>query len=93
MPDHKFKIGQTVILSRAIARNMPGGMYEITQQLPKRNGEYEYRIKKATTVAPIRRLCQWRCGSFCRLKPPVPHGKIFHVGCAGCSPSSLRGGF
>lgn len=29
----------------AIARNMPGGMYEITQELPKRDGEYEYRIK------------------------------------------------
>jgi len=45
MPDHKFKIGQTVMLAPAIARNMPGGIYEITQQLPKRNGEYEYRIK------------------------------------------------
>jgi len=45
MPDHKFKVGQTVNLSPAIARNMPGGMYQITTQLPKRNGEYEYRIK------------------------------------------------
>lgn len=45
MPDHKFKVGQTVILSRAIARNMPGGTYQITKQLPRRNGEYEYRIK------------------------------------------------
>jgi hypothetical protein len=45
MPDHKFKVGQTITLSPAIARNMPGGMYEITKQLPKRNGEYEYRIK------------------------------------------------
>jgi len=45
MPDHKFKVGQTINLSPAIAQNMPGGMYEITKELPKRNGEYEYRIK------------------------------------------------
>jgi len=45
MPDHKFKVGQTIILSPAIARNLPGGMYEITKQLPKSDGEYEYRIK------------------------------------------------
>lgn len=45
MPDHKFKAGQTVILSPAIARNMSGGMYQITKELPKRDGEYEYRIK------------------------------------------------
>ncbi len=45
MPDHKFKVGQTITLSFAIARNMLGGMHEITKQLPKRHGEYEYRIK------------------------------------------------
>ncbi len=40
MPNHKFKVGQIVELSPAIARNMPGGMYEITKQLPERNGEW-----------------------------------------------------
>ena len=45
MPNHKFKVGQTVELAPAIARNMPGGTYEITKQLPERNGEFEYRIK------------------------------------------------
>ena len=45
MPNHKFKVGQTVDLSHVIIRNMPGGMYEITKQLPKRKGEFEYRIK------------------------------------------------
>ena len=45
MPNHKFKVGQTIELSPAIARNMPGGMYEITKELPERNGELEYRIK------------------------------------------------
>ena len=45
MTNPKFKVGQTVELSPAIARNMPGGMYKIIKQLPERNGEYEYRIK------------------------------------------------
>jgi hypothetical protein len=45
MPNPTFKVGQTVELSPAIARNMPGGMYEITKQLPERNGQFEYRIK------------------------------------------------
>jgi hypothetical protein len=50
MPDHKFKFGQTVILSPAIARNLPGGLYEITERLPKRKGEYEYRIKSVNDL-------------------------------------------
>jgi hypothetical protein len=45
MPNHKFKVGQIVELSPAIARNIPGGVYKDTQQLPERNGEFEYRIK------------------------------------------------
>ena len=45
MPNPKFKVGQTVELSPAIARNIPGGIYEIIEQLPERNGEFEYRIK------------------------------------------------
>ncbi len=45
MSIHKFKIGQIVELSPGIARNIPGGVYKITTQLPERNGEFEYRIK------------------------------------------------
>ena len=48
MPDHKFKIGQTVFLVRSIATNLPGGAYVITKQLPERDGEFEYRIKSVT---------------------------------------------
>ena len=65
MPDYKFKVGQTIILSPAIARNMPGGMYQITAQLPKQNGEYEYRIKSINepherVIREIELLIIWR---------------------------------
>jgi hypothetical protein len=45
MPSQKFKVGQTIELAPAIARNMPGGIYKIIEQLPERNGGVEYRIK------------------------------------------------
>ena len=43
MPEHKFKIGQTVFLKRSL--HVPGGAYVITKRLPERDGEFEYRIK------------------------------------------------
>jgi hypothetical protein len=45
MPSHKFRVGQLVQLAPAISRNVPGGSYEITKQLPENGGEFEYRIK------------------------------------------------
>ena len=45
MPDHKFRIGQLVQLLPPISRNASGGVYVVTKPLPKRAGEYEYRIK------------------------------------------------
>jgi hypothetical protein len=45
MPDYKFRINQTVFVSPAHARNVPGGAYIITKTLPIQNGEFEYRIK------------------------------------------------
>ncbi len=48
MPDHKFKIGQTVFVAPSIALNIPGGAYVVTKQLPKHDGQFEYRIKSAT---------------------------------------------
>jgi hypothetical protein len=46
MPSHKFRIGETVILSPA-SRNVPGGVYEVTKQLPHNGHEFEYRIKSS----------------------------------------------
>ena len=44
MPDHKFKIGQTVYLEHSL--NAPGGANVVTATLPAdRGGEFEYRIK------------------------------------------------
>ena len=45
MPEYKFHIGQTVYLRPAVARNVPGGAYEIVARLPEREGEFQYRIK------------------------------------------------
>ncbi len=47
MPSHKFKVGdETVTMKPSISRNVHGGYYEVTQQLPNNGGEFEYRIKK-----------------------------------------------
>jgi hypothetical protein len=45
MPTHKFKIGQTVFLSPSLG--IPGGAYVVTRKLPEREGEFEYRVKRA----------------------------------------------
>jgi hypothetical protein len=45
MPSHKYSIGQVVQLIPSISRNVPGGSFEITKQLPESGGEFEYRIK------------------------------------------------
>jgi hypothetical protein len=45
MPAPKYRLGQIVELKPAISRNVPGGTFEITKQLPENHGEYEYRIK------------------------------------------------
>ena len=47
MPSHKFHIGETVMVKRAFSRNVPGGAYEVTKQLPHNGREFEYRIKSA----------------------------------------------
>ena len=47
MPSHKFKIGESVMVKPAISRNVPGGVYEVTKQLPHNGREFEYRKKSA----------------------------------------------
>jgi len=47
MPSHKFHAGESVTLVPAISRNVPGGVYEVTKQLPHNGREFEYRIKGA----------------------------------------------
>jgi hypothetical protein len=47
MPSHRFQVGETVMLRPAVSRNVPGGAYEITKQLPHNGREFEYRIKNA----------------------------------------------
>jgi len=45
MASHKFKIGEIVTIKPALSRHMPGGVYEVTKQLPHNGHEFEYRIK------------------------------------------------
>src|SRR5262249_10541130 len=47
MPSHKFHVGESVTLRPAISRNVPGGVYQVTKQLPHDGREFEYRIKSA----------------------------------------------
>jgi hypothetical protein len=43
---HKFKVGRSVFLqSAAFNRDAARGAYEVTAQLPERDGQFEYRIK------------------------------------------------
>jgi hypothetical protein len=40
-------IGETVYVRPAISRNVPGGAYVVTKQLPHNGREFEYRTKSA----------------------------------------------
>ena len=51
MAGHKFRLGQRVTLaSTALNRAGAGGAYVITKQLPERDRELEYRIKRASEL-------------------------------------------
>jgi hypothetical protein len=47
MPSHRFKVGEVVTIRPAPNMNVPGGVYEVVQQLPGTGSEPEYRIKSA----------------------------------------------
>ena len=47
MPSHKFRVGETVTLIRSISRNVAGGIYQVTKQLPHNGLDFEYHIKSA----------------------------------------------
>src|SRR5260221_14671862 len=47
---HKFQVGQIVTIRLALSRNVPGGVYTVTKQLPENHGEFEYRIKSVDEV-------------------------------------------
>ena len=40
MASHKSKIGEIVTIRPALSRNMPGGVYEMTKQLPHNGREF-----------------------------------------------------
>ena len=45
---HKFHVGETVTMSPATSRNVPGGAYVVTKRLPDNGTEPEYRIRSAS---------------------------------------------
>lgn len=48
MMAHRFRLGQRVRFSRGYPyRNAAVGSYEVIRQLPRAEGEYQYRIKSA----------------------------------------------
>jgi hypothetical protein len=47
---HKFQVGQIVTIRLALSRNVPGGVYTVTKQLPENHGDFEYRIKSVDEV-------------------------------------------
>jgi hypothetical protein len=43
---HRFKLGRSVYLQSTVSnRDAARGAYEVTAQLPERDGQFEYRIK------------------------------------------------
>src|SRR5712691_3877007 len=42
---HKFKVGEIVTITPTLYRNVPGGVYEVTRQLPHNGSAFQYRIK------------------------------------------------
>jgi hypothetical protein len=45
---HKFKLHQSVFLqTNSLNRGAAPGLYEVTKQLPERDGQFEYRIKSS----------------------------------------------
>jgi hypothetical protein len=55
MPSHKFHVGESVTLAPSISRNVPGGVYEVTKQLPYNGGEFEYQTKMdKKTISALR---------------------------------------
>ncbi len=44
MSDHKFKIGQNVLVQQS---NASRGAYVVTRRLPERHGEFHYQVKTA----------------------------------------------
>ena len=47
---HKCKIGEIVTIRPALSRNVPGGVHEVTKQLPHNGREFEYRIKSVNEL-------------------------------------------
>ena len=49
MATHKFKLGRSVFLQpTSFNRDAARGAFEVTKQLPERDGQPEYRIKSAS---------------------------------------------
>ena len=45
---YKFHVGETVTMTPATSRNVPGGVYEVIKRLPDTGVECQYRIKSAS---------------------------------------------
>ena len=55
MASHKFQVGEIVNLRPIVSRNVPGGAYEVTKQLPHRgaSSNIESRVPAKSTSASL----------------------------------------
>lgn len=47
MPNHRFKVGQSVRLSAGAYNRGISGVYKIVAQMPEERGDFQYRIQTA----------------------------------------------
>jgi hypothetical protein len=45
MPEHKFRLGQSVRFVASTLSGVPEGACQVTQRMPERDGEFQCRIK------------------------------------------------
>jgi hypothetical protein len=79
MASHKFQVGEIVNLRPIVSRNVPGGAYEVTKQLPHSGREFEYRIKsqrRARARSWRKRPCQAIGSGACAI---VAHSRTIQV--------------
>jgi len=48
VPQHRFKVGQSVSFASGPFGRGTEGIYKVTQLLPPEGGDYQYRIKSAS---------------------------------------------
>jgi hypothetical protein len=65
MASHKFQVGEIVNLRPIVSRNVPGGAYEVTKQLPYMGASSNIASRvpaKSTSASPEKAISPDHCG-------------------------------